>query len=75
MTEKIGITITAATVVVQSVIWTASGGFTAGGKLALIESEIKLIRQEIGTTNQLQDYRLDKLEAYKKHPEIPKREN
>ena len=69
--EKIGIVITAATVVVQSVIWTASGGFTAGGKLALIESEIKLIRQEIGTADQLQNYRLDKLEAYKKHPELP----
>ncbi len=62
-TERVTMLITVLTIVTQGSLYLLSGGFAAGGKLNQIESEMKLIRQEVVAANQIQDYRLDKLEA------------
>jgi hypothetical protein len=62
-TERLTMLITVLTVVTQSGLYLFTGGFATGGKLNQIESEVKLIRQELVGANQIQDYRLDKLEA------------
>jgi len=61
--EKVTMLITVLTVVTQTGLYLLTGGFAAGGKLNGIESEIKLLRQEVSSANQIQDYRLDKLEG------------
>ncbi|WP_016951250.1 hypothetical protein [Anabaena sp. PCC 7108] len=61
--ERVAMMITMLTIVTQGGIYLLSGGFAVGGKLNEIESELKLIRQEVVAANQIQDYRLDKLEA------------
>jgi hypothetical protein len=58
--------ITILTITTQVGLYLLTGGFAAGGKLNGIESEIKLIRQEVVSANQIQDYRLNKLEAREK---------
>jgi hypothetical protein len=58
--------ITILTVATQSVFYLLTGGFAAGGKLSEMNSEMKLLRQEAAGANQIQDYRLDKLEAARK---------
>jgi len=58
--------ITILTVATQSVFYLLTGGFAAGGKLSEMNSEIKLLRQEVAGANQIQDYRLDKLEDARK---------
>jgi hypothetical protein len=60
--------ITILTVATQSVFYLLTGGFAAGGKLSEMnsDSEVKLLRQEVAGANQIQDYRLDKLEASRK---------
>ena len=56
-------TISILTVITQCGLYLLSGGFAAGGKLSEMSSDIKLLRQEIAATNQIHDYRLDKLEG------------
>ncbi|MTJ12352.1 hypothetical protein FJR11_07030 [Anabaena sp. UHCC 0187] len=65
-TERVTMLITVLTVATQVGLYLLTGGFAAGGKLNGIESEIKLIRQEVVSANQIQDYRLDKLEGKSK---------
>jgi hypothetical protein len=62
-TERLTMLITVLTIVTQSGLYLLTGGFAAGGKLTQIESEIKLIRQEVTSANQIQDFRLGKLES------------
>ena len=64
--NTIAILVTIITVITESVIYLLTGGFAAGGKLSEINSEIKLLRQEVAGANQIQDYRLDKLETARK---------
>ena len=66
MNERIGLSITALTIVTQSGLYLISGGFSVGSKVADMNSEIKLLRNEVVSQNQIQDYRLDKLEGSKK---------
>lgn len=66
MNERIGLSLTALTIVTQSGLYLISGGFSVGSKVADMNSEIKLLRNEIVSQNQIQDYRLDKLEGSKK---------
>ncbi|MBD2592888.1 hypothetical protein H6G74_00920 [Nostoc spongiaeforme FACHB-130] len=61
-TERIGMLVTIVTVVTQTGLYLLSGGFSAGGKLTKIESEMRMIRQELKAANQMQDYRINKLE-------------
>jgi hypothetical protein len=65
-TERVTMIITILTIATQAGLYLLTGGFAAGGKLSDIESEIKLIRQEVVGANQIQDYRLDKLESLAK---------
>jgi hypothetical protein len=65
MNERIGLLITALTIVTQSGLYLISGGFSVGSKVADMNSEIKLLRNEVVSQNQIQDYRLDKLEGSK----------
>ncbi|MDP5016553.1 MAG: hypothetical protein NWQ43_04495 [Dolichospermum sp.] len=65
-TERVTMLITILTIATQAGLYLLTGGFAAGGKLNGIESEIKLIRQEVVSANQIQDYRLDKLEGKSK---------
>jgi hypothetical protein len=62
-TERVTMLITVLTIVTQGGLFLLSGGFAAGGKLSDISSEMKILRQEVTAANQIQDYRLDKLEA------------
>ncbi|MBD2692634.1 hypothetical protein [Anabaena catenula] len=64
-TERVTVLITVLTILVQAGLYLSSGGFAAGSKLNQIESELKLIRQEVVSANQIQNYRLDKLEGAK----------
>ncbi|BAY16884.1 hypothetical protein NIES21_27180 [Anabaenopsis circularis NIES-21] len=61
-TERIGMLVTLVTIVTQAGLYLLSGGFSAGGKLTKIESEMRMIRQELKAANQMQDYRINKLE-------------
>lgn len=65
-TERIAVLITIVTIAAQTGLYLLSGGFAAGTKLHQIDSEIKLLRQEVIGANQVQDFRLDNLEAGKK---------
>jgi hypothetical protein len=62
-TERLTMLITVLTIAIQSGLYLITGGFAAGGKLTQIESEIKLIRQEVTSANQIQDFRFGKLES------------
>lgn len=64
--ERLTMLITVLTVATQLGFYLLTGGFAAGSKLHQIESEIKLIRQEVVSANKIQDFRLDNLEAGKK---------
>lgn len=61
-TERITMLVAIVTILTQSGLYLLSGGFTAGGKLTKIESEMKMIRQELNSANRMQDYRINKLE-------------
>ncbi|MBK1987313.1 hypothetical protein A0J48_016120 [Sphaerospermopsis aphanizomenoides BCCUSP55] len=61
--ERIAILITLTCIAAQSGLYLLTGGFAAGTKLHQIESEVKLIRQEVVAANKIQDFRLDRLEA------------
>jgi hypothetical protein len=58
----IAVAITITTVLSQSALFAASGGFSAGKQLAEIGSELKLLRTEIVSSNQIQDFRISSLE-------------
>ncbi|MBD2489439.1 hypothetical protein [Aulosira sp. FACHB-615] len=60
--ERIGMLVTSVTIITQAGLYLLSGGFSAGGKLTKIESEMRMIRQELRASNQMQDYRINKLE-------------
>ncbi|WP_353930963.1 hypothetical protein WJM97_22335 [Okeanomitos corallinicola TIOX110] len=62
-TERATMLITILTIVTQVALFLVSGGFTVGGKLTAIDSEIKILRQEIMGQNQVQDYRIERLEG------------
>jgi phosphoribosylformylglycinamidine (FGAM) synthase-like amidotransferase family enzyme len=62
-TERVMMLITLVTVFIQGGFYLLSGGFSIGDKLSGVTAEIKLLRQEVAASNQIQDYRLDKLEA------------
>ncbi|TAF07775.1 MAG: hypothetical protein EAZ77_08680 [Nostocales cyanobacterium] len=62
-TERVAMLITILTIVTQAGLFLVSGGFTVGGRLSDITSEMKILRQEVAASNQIQEYRLDKLEA------------
>jgi hypothetical protein len=62
-TERMAMLITILTAVTQGGLYLLSGGFAVGGKLSDVTAEIKLLRQEVQASNQIQDYRLDKLDA------------
>ncbi len=64
--DRVPMLITVLTITAQAGLYLLSGGFTAGSKLSEMNSEIKLLRQEVAGTNQIQDYRLDKLETARK---------
>ncbi|MCC5638519.1 hypothetical protein LC593_22330 [Nostoc sp. CHAB 5844] len=64
--ERIGMLVTIVTIITQAGLYLLSGGFTAGGKLSQIQAEMRMIRQELKSANQLQDYRLNKLEEFDK---------
>ncbi|MGB3422702.1 MAG: hypothetical protein WBA52_20165 [Dolichospermum sp.] len=55
--------ITIMTIATQLGLFLVSGGFTVGGKLSNIDSEMRLLRQEVQAANKIQDFRLDKVEA------------
>jgi hypothetical protein len=65
-TERVTMIITILTIATQAGLYLLTGGFAAGGKLSDIESEVKVIRQEVVGANQIQDYRLDRLESLAK---------
>jgi hypothetical protein len=56
----VGITLT--TLFCQTGLYLASGGFSAGRQLTIIEAEIKLMRTEVLAANQIQDLRLSNIE-------------
>ncbi|MEY3400732.1 MAG: hypothetical protein RLZZ86_335 [Cyanobacteriota bacterium] len=55
--------VTIMTIATQLGLFLVSGGFTVGGKLSNIDSEMRLLRQEVQAANKIQDFRLDKVEA------------
>lgn len=55
--------VTMATITTQIGLFLVGGGFTVGGKLSDIDSQMRLLRQEVQAANKIQDYRLDKVEA------------
>lgn len=61
--ERVTMLITILTIVTEIGLFLVSGGFTVGGKLSDIYSEMKILRQEVQAGQKIQDYRLDKLEA------------
>ncbi len=63
--ERIGMLVAGLTVITQSGLYLLSGGFSVGSKVADMNAEIKLLRNEIVSQNRIQDYRLDKLELRK----------
>jgi len=61
--SKIAIGFAVITAVVQGGLYLASGGFSAGKQLTGIESDVKQLRAEIIAANQVQDFRLNAIEA------------
>jgi hypothetical protein len=61
--ERVMTLIALLTVFAQGGLYLLSGGFTIGDKLSGVVAEIKLLRLEVTASNQIQDYRLDKLES------------
>jgi hypothetical protein len=55
--------VTIMTIATQIGLFLVSGGFTVGGKLSNIDSEIRILRQEVQAANKIQDFRLDKVES------------
>lgn len=55
--------VTIMTIATQLGLFLVSGGFTVGGKLSNIDSEMRLLRQEVQAANKIQDFRIDKVEA------------
>ena len=55
--------VTIMTIATQLGLFLVSGGFTVGGKLSNVDSEMRLLRQEVQAANKIQDFRLDKVEA------------
>jgi hypothetical protein len=64
-TERLGVTITIITITVQVGLYLLSGGFSVGSKVSDMGAEIRLLRSEITAQNEIQNYRLDKLETPK----------
>lgn len=62
-TQQVTILITVLTLSTQAALYLLTGGFTLGNRVSDISSEIKLLRTEVISQNQIQDYRIDKLEA------------
>lgn len=60
--QNIPIAIGLITLVGQAGLILASGGFSAGKQLTVIESEIRLLRSEVAAANQVQDFRLTAIE-------------
>lgn len=60
--ERVGMLIAVLTIATQSGLYLLSGGFSVGEKVSNMNSEIRLLKNEIISQNQIQDYRLDKLE-------------
>ncbi|MGM3305104.1 hypothetical protein ACSQ6I_03815 [Anabaena sp. WFMT] len=61
--ERLTVLITVLTVATQSGLYLVSGGFSVGSKVSDINAEIKLIRSEVIAQNEIQNYRLNKLEG------------
>lgn len=61
-TERVGMLITLITILTQAGLYLLSGGFSVGTKLSDMQAEMKMIRQELKSANQIQDYRINKLE-------------
>ncbi|MBD2628848.1 hypothetical protein [Trichormus variabilis] len=62
-TERLTMLITVLTIATQSGLYLVTGGFSIGSKVSDMGAEIKLIRSEVVSQNEIQNYRLDKLEA------------
>ncbi|MBD2416069.1 hypothetical protein H6G80_03130 [Nostoc sp. FACHB-87] len=58
----LGVFITLLTISSNVVVYLISGGFSAGTKLSEIKSDIKIMRNDIKSSNQMQDYRIKQLE-------------
>lgn len=63
--QQVAVSITVLTVTVQAGLYLITGGFNLGNRVADITSEIKLLRAEVVAQNEIQNYRLDKLELLK----------
>jgi uncharacterized protein YjfI (DUF2170 family) len=61
--QQVSILITVLTIVTQSGLYLLSGGFSIGSRVSDISAEIRLLRGEVISQNQIQDYRLDRLEG------------
>ncbi|WP_227789458.1 MULTISPECIES: hypothetical protein, partial [unclassified Nodularia (in: cyanobacteria)] len=59
--ERMTALITVLTIVIQSGLYLVSGGFTIGNRVTEITSEIKLLRSEVVSQNEIQNYRIEKL--------------
>jgi hypothetical protein len=64
--ERVGMLIAVLTIATQSGLYLLSGGFSVGEKVSNMNSEIRLLKNEVISQNQIQDYRLDKLESISK---------
>ncbi|MEA5515534.1 hypothetical protein [Nodularia sp. UHCC 0506] len=54
--QKLTVLITVLTLSTQAALYLLTGGFTLGNRVSDISSEIKLLRAEITSQNQIQDY-------------------
>jgi hypothetical protein len=63
--ERIAMLITVVTIASQSGLYLLSGGFSIGSRVSDMAAEIKLLRSDLVAQNNIQNYRLDKLEGNK----------
>ncbi len=63
--ERLAMLITVLTITTQSGLYLITGGFSMGNRVSDMTSEIKLLRSEVVAQNEIQNYRIEKLEGIK----------